>query len=525
MKSDELSILGCKVSAREFDLCRGQEFISIRDQAVRVRTLLWSMDEAGYFDTLLPWDKVLVVGAGYAGASASLWLADRGINTVLVDTQKEPFSLQAECTSRWLSLTQYDWPAPHYPDHNYPQGLHPDRFGYAWLQNNQGFCRIHANGLQRASDHAADWTKEFKEHLKRLGGKIDWRPEWEFRGCNVPANPSPIEPFEAEFERLDGIPLPSDPELFMYVFHAEGFGNDAVRLGVKGQKARPRTKSFWDKDGLSETGVTPPKRVLISGGGDGAIQDALRALVDPKFRTPIEMLVHVHDTAKNAARARLSKDPTAEIRFERDWAHFEHAISFAEEQATKAYSWMGTRPDPIWSEVHERFERALQCLAKDHGQAMLQAMEDILARTDHVEELYVVHTNVALKKCFPLNRVTYMLCVETFRCRGGNGRPTYFGANVTCGVKPLPTAFHDLAGCRIQSESCSYDATSNTYTAVWTDAKANEHKREVDLLFIRNGPKPAPVNVQLVATPVQNAPGRDARIPLGRFRLPYVAIA
>lgn len=46
---DPLPILAFKVAAAQFDLASGQAFISLRDQAVRVRTLLQEMDSSSLF--------------------------------------------------------------------------------------------------------------------------------------------------------------------------------------------------------------------------------------------------------------------------------------------------------------------------------------------------------------------------------------------------------------------------------------------------------------------------------------------
>jgi glycine/D-amino acid oxidase-like deaminating enzyme len=56
-------------------------------------------------------DKILVVGAGAAGAVAAMTCASRGLDTVIIDRKSQPFLRQAGCAIRWIDPMQYDWPA------------------------------------------------------------------------------------------------------------------------------------------------------------------------------------------------------------------------------------------------------------------------------------------------------------------------------------------------------------------------------------------------------------------------------
>lgn len=85
MTVDALPILAYKVAESQFDLSTAQSFVSLRDQAVRVRTLLNAMREARLFQR--SGMRVLVVGAGYAGATAAFWLSAEGIRTMSGDVR------------------------------------------------------------------------------------------------------------------------------------------------------------------------------------------------------------------------------------------------------------------------------------------------------------------------------------------------------------------------------------------------------------------------------------------------------
>src|SRR5207249_379460 len=136
-----------------------QAFISLRDQAVRVRMLLRSMKDENLFMPMPGLvQNVLVVGAGYAGVNAAMWLVSAGIPATLVE-RGVPFGMQAGCDSRYLSLTQYDWPAAHHGIHTYPAGMSPDFVGYKWLSAGMP-DHLTTTGLKLASDHVPGWTAE-----------------------------------------------------------------------------------------------------------------------------------------------------------------------------------------------------------------------------------------------------------------------------------------------------------------------------------------------------------------------------
>ena len=54
--------------------------------------------------------KLIVVGAGVGGVTTAIEAAKFQIPTVILEREVEPFSRQAECTTRFIDPTQYDWP-------------------------------------------------------------------------------------------------------------------------------------------------------------------------------------------------------------------------------------------------------------------------------------------------------------------------------------------------------------------------------------------------------------------------------
>jgi hypothetical protein len=87
---------------------KGLSPISIRDQMVRAQMLVTRALEQG---EITRDDKVLVVGAGAAGAVAAMTCASGGLDTVIIDRKSQPFLRQAGCATRWIDPMQYGWPA------------------------------------------------------------------------------------------------------------------------------------------------------------------------------------------------------------------------------------------------------------------------------------------------------------------------------------------------------------------------------------------------------------------------------
>lgn len=85
---------------------------SIRDQMIRAT---WVVERSVEARIISPSKKLLVIGAGAAGATAAIEAARRRVDVTLID-RDEPFSRQAGCTTRWVDPTQYDWPVDHWAD-------------------------------------------------------------------------------------------------------------------------------------------------------------------------------------------------------------------------------------------------------------------------------------------------------------------------------------------------------------------------------------------------------------------------
>src|ERR1700752_3673212 len=87
---------------------KGFSPISIRDQMVRAQ---WLVERAWTTGVLNAGGKVLVVGAGAAGATAAIAAGQHGLDTTLIELTAHSFGRQAGCPPRLVGPMQYDWPA------------------------------------------------------------------------------------------------------------------------------------------------------------------------------------------------------------------------------------------------------------------------------------------------------------------------------------------------------------------------------------------------------------------------------
>lgn len=307
---DSLSLLSLKVASNVFDVSSGVHHLSIRDQIVRARMLVRDLKHG---DEKV--SRLLIVGAGVAGMSAALTACELGIEeVVVVEAKDEPFALMRGVTARHVGPYMYEWPSPFYDNQSYPENA--DR---AWLGENSSPLRwqskkpLSADALAIALDRdlvekyakatprlpriyvcvdpyvTQDFVKSFAKReaansLLRLQRHTQLKSEMlrvgvkEWPQLNALGDKNPMNTWEWDS-------LHFSPE---YVILAAGMGEENIRLTPSHSSFRGI--SFWANDDL----LYPPKaprRIAVFGGGDGALQDVLRALTG--FEHPLKFIDHL----------------------------------------------------------------------------------------------------------------------------------------------------------------------------------------------------------------------------------------
>lgn len=263
-------VFSLKAGPRHFDLCRDQSYLSIKDQATRAVLLASWLDAVGCLQpttieqppSIVP-KRILIVGAGVAGVTmaSELQALESNLHVDLIDSTGQAFPLQASCTTRLLSLTQYDWPAKHAKSH----------------QLNVGRI-VEASTCEAASVLAQSWRERLDARAEDVGANLaDGLPN----PCNVQAReligPPAQLPDGRLLVRLKSCTTSQESSLeYDLVISAVGFGQETIPQ----RSGYPVTPNFWANDSVENTDYGG-SRVVIVGLGDGAIQDFVRIVCKP----------------------------------------------------------------------------------------------------------------------------------------------------------------------------------------------------------------------------------------------------
>jgi hypothetical protein len=262
---------------------------AIKDQINRGGWIVRWMHEQNILSSLKP---VLIVGGGAGGMSAALQALTLNIPCVLLacdadskahgqlsDPVEKLFPAQGHCRSRFLEPTAYEWFDKHWDKHRF----RADR-------------RFHPLGYKRevASEIALKWRMAAAEIAARSANKLLVLSTRRFATADeiVTRDDKAWRFVPAVLESLNEL-NPGYPTLdvkFAAVIIATGTGAE------KRVENYPRTdpadegfcsKPFWSTDKIDHPSygcAEPPQRVLISGGGDGGMQDALRFILQRRWR-------------------------------------------------------------------------------------------------------------------------------------------------------------------------------------------------------------------------------------------------
>lgn len=316
---DSLALLSMKVASNVFDLSSGMFNVSIRDQMVRAQLIVRDLRRA---DPGLK--NLLIVGAGAAGMTAALSAAQSGIaNVVVLETKSEPFFLFKGVTERHVGPFMYEWPSVFFDDQSYPKHSQTPWSGFAkspltWSSQNP--CSADAlAGMLSASLIAAMKKMKVRNRPLIFVGQTEARVHRivkDFANHEAARNQARLTKQPLPNRYRFRLPAPDlwtaenkfkkqkKPKLSdfapQYIILAAGMGYEDLKL-VKLDwventytGSNPECLRFWENDQLLNV-QTCDKRIAIFGGGDGALQDVLRALTG--FAHPLELLRKLESVA------------------------------------------------------------------------------------------------------------------------------------------------------------------------------------------------------------------------------------
>jgi hypothetical protein len=378
--------------------------VSIRDQMNRARWLVEKAHDLGFFGPIRPtYRKLLVCGAGAAGVTAALHAVGLGVETVLVERSGAPFRRQRLCTSRWIDPTQYDWSADHWT-----KGLFP----------HAGPAMPLAWSAERSHRLAIRWHLRLRAALSN--------PRLTFR----------------RRDRVVGLPVrmlnPTGTDVgvrFSFASHKiEDFGMMLWAIGFGGERrfAPPNYTgfAFWETDPFEQPnwGVpSPPQdlRALVSGAGDGALQDAIRLATGKKS---------AHDVYRDLLGSHWVMP--ADVR---------HQLFTAEDQAQRALMWC--QPSSIdehkaLQQLHDAYVDAVDHLINHDPQSatLIAAVNGMLSAVRRPVRL--VHPCTHFTRVYSLNHFLVLLLAKVAANHGVAG-PTI---RDQCGVSRVLGVGHTCPG-------------------------------------------------------------------------------
>ncbi len=249
--------------------------ISIRDQMLRGQWLIERLFEEGLIVQDVdgrPLDEfqVVIVGAGAAGVTAAMTAANGRASALVIERTSGPFLRQAASRTRWLDPTQYDWPAS-WTAATYPTvGIAPLFYS-----------------ADRAARLALRWSVQWQLALRRFPRLLQVQYGTTAASIRPTFRPSPKAPSLA-------LTLSNGRVVYTRaLIWAAGFGAEKceiVNQRQPGNVVKFVGVPFWGNDLLEQPSFglsnSNPKLAIL-GAGDGAIQDALRALTKEKSTADI----------------------------------------------------------------------------------------------------------------------------------------------------------------------------------------------------------------------------------------------
>jgi len=335
-----LSLLSLKCAYNTFDLSSGLVHVSIRDQIVRATLLVRDLIESGQ-----PCKEILVVGAGIAGVCAAVEAARKKVRVVCVDTNDRPFKLQHVTSHRHVGPYMYEWPASlsrqqHFPPLEWPELDSVSKY----FDNDFGWQASQPMASHLLAEKLEDWLVHARQNSMINTLTILTSVDKDQVKNDIKTFIAARKPLPITFKQVSEWPVAPLKDITVtpdFILLAAGMGKEQCELvsGVEGTK-------FWEDDMLWKTDVAS-KRVGIFGGGDGAIQDFLRAV--SKYEHALALVEY------------LEQDYAVRELFERE---YEYLLSI-EQQNRLECTW-STNSQPIFEAFDKRVKRVSSRLASNH---------------------------------------------------------------------------------------------------------------------------------------------------------------
>lgn len=416
-----LPLLAHKVGPNLFDLSSNLHHVSMRDQMHRAVALAEALFDGQQFNES---NQVLIVGAGVAGVSAGIVLARHGVDVLVVDTSSDaPFALQRKVSQRFVGPYMYEWPLalhtaqfmPPLPGSvlsHWDAGVSPP---LGWPLPDPG----------PPDQYVQYWDNDLQHEMHLAGGRLcllksidPTRAQMEI-GRWLAAQRNAFRYGNGRYSTVDvsalggvpwaGSPSPSWPIRPRFVILAAGMGSE--RHVLKDELTGAAIASgapFWTDDDLlaPNAGKAAPPRVVVLGGGDGALQDALRALTGD-------------DHPLKTWQRLVARDGSGEL------AGMQARVLALEHQHAQTTIW--ARGDVRGSGINEPLDTGYKALAEHLAKDRALAQDVIACLRPDVASVHLCVREQHFGKAYALNRFmvhVFEQCVARHGSRSDQDRFT-----------------------------------------------------------------------------------------------------
>jgi hypothetical protein len=380
-----------RVSARCFDLA-GIRTGSIRDQLLRSSVIVNALDEEGLIGRGRP---LLVCGAGAAGMNAAIVAGERGVQVTVLERAPQPFDT-IYGSYRSVDPTEYDWPHRHWT-----RGRFPVNTGYIRPKD----IALRQPGPGYASSLCSAWYQHWLDYVARSKqdpetyGRVDLRTGVVVKDLNFrdPGAGHHVDVSGYWTAVRDKVELKSFGAVLSCVGHGEERLSDPGWRGYKGMR-------FWqDSDGIRPGVPLPPglSRIVVSGGGDGAMQDIQRFLTSYCGRQLYEKL----EQAGVAPDADMLMD-----------------LLSTEESARRRGCWVPAhRANDALLEWHAKFELLVDAQFREIKSTNPQLLDDAARQilrnpaTDTRPELWWIYRESSPGHAYALNRYLVLFLIRLIK--------------------------------------------------------------------------------------------------------------
>ncbi|HSI15792.1 MAG TPA: NAD(P)-binding protein [Chthoniobacter sp.] len=247
--------------------------------------------------------RILVVGGGVSGVAAACAAEAAGFRVDVAESAPHFFPLQTRCASRWLHPHEYDWPLSHFDEESYPYTRRETALAPSALHWKAGV----------ASGIAGQWQKKLEKFETESRGTVKChknRPtdigatarEKLLRFVDVdPRNPR-AHSGSARYSLVifclgaQENALPKSPYTGYRYWSNDPFGHR--QLGRKMSPPHDPLRAPGSNGPAPRSGLhtaARPMRILISGSGDGGLQELLRLVFQPAGSEPLSAISLLRD--------------------------------------------------------------------------------------------------------------------------------------------------------------------------------------------------------------------------------------